>query len=107
MGYHFTNTGIRVRRHRYTSSQTQGDEFPHKMYGQYTISQTPVYEFTDTGMRVRRHRYTSSKHRYTSSQIPVYEFADTGSASSLAILGDLKVQIEKSNNMGILKKYEF
>merc|ERR1711914_62643 len=76
--YHFTNTGIRVRRHRYTSSQTPGDEFPYKMYGQYTISQTPVYEFADTGIRVRRHRYTSSRHRYTSSQTPVYEFADTG-----------------------------
>merc|ERR1711989_234886 len=47
------NTGIRVRRHRYTSSTT------------------PVYEFTDTGIRVHRHRYTSS-------QTPVYEFIDTG-----------------------------
>merc|ERR1711917_215569 len=75
---------------------------------------TPVYEFADTGIRIRRHRETSShtkcmgsirfrKHRYTSSQTPVYEFADTGSASSLAILGDLKVRIEKSKNMGVLK----
>merc|ERR1711989_116635 len=50
--YEFTDTGIRVRRHRYTSSQT------------------PVYEFIDTGIRVHRHRYTSSRHRYTSSQTP-------------------------------------
>merc|ERR1712131_366833 len=102
---------------RYTSSQTPVYEF-----------KTPVYEFAETGIRVRRHRetsshtkcmgsirfrrhrYTSSRHRYTSSQTPVYEFktpvyefADTGSASSLAILGDLKVRIEKSKNMGVLK----
>merc|ERR1712240_438551 len=70
----------------------------HKMYWQYTISQTPVYEFIDTGIRVRRHRYTGSRHRYTSSQTPVYEFDDTGirvhrhrKRESFAILGDLKL----------------
>merc|ERR1711873_25086 len=48
--YDFTDTGIRVHRHRYTSSQTPVYEFT-----------TPVYEFDDTGIRVRRHRYTSSQ----------------------------------------------
>merc|ERR1711954_329884 len=87
-----TDTGIRVRRHRYTSSQT------------------PVYEFIDTGIRVHRHRYTSSRHRYTSSTTPVYEFADTGirvhrhrKRESFAILGDLKLEIENFGNMGGLR----
>merc|ERR1712240_854909 len=82
----------------------------HKMYWQYTISQTPVYEFIDTGIRVRRHRYTGSRHRYTSSQTPVYEFDDTGirvhrhrKRESFAILGDLKLEIENFGNMGGLR----
>ena len=58
------------------------------MYGQYTISQTPVYKFTT----------------------PVYKFADTGirvhrhrKRESFAILGDLKVEIKKFKNMGGLR----
>ena len=42
---------------------------------------TPVYEFADTGIQVHRHRKR--------------EF--------FAILGDLKVEIEKSENMGGLR----
>merc|ERR1711954_265808 len=70
--YDFTDTGIRVHRHRYTSSQTPVYEFT-----------TPVYEFTDTGIRVHDTGIRVHRHRYTSSTTPVYEFTDTGSASHL------------------------
>merc|ERR1711951_286394 len=54
----------------------------------YTSSQTSVYEFTNTGIRVHKHRLTSSQ---------------TPKAFFFAILGDLKVKIEKPKNMGGLR----
>ena len=68
-------------------------------------------------IQFHRHRYTSLRHQYTSSQTPgyefktpVYKFTDTGiqvhrhrKREFFAILGDLKVEIEKSKNMGGLR----
>ena len=78
--YKFTDTGIQFA--------DTGRRVPHKMYGQYTISQTlvyefttPVYDFADTGIRVRRHQ----KHEF------------------FVILGDLKGKIEISKDKGGLK----
>ena len=42
----------------------------------------------DTGIRVQK---------------PVHELADTGSASFFCNFGDLKVEVEKSKNMGDLR----
>merc|ERR1711954_173723 len=117
MGYEFDDTGIRVHRHRYTSSrhrytssQTPGDEFVDTVRRVTPQNVLAVYDFTDTGIRVHRHRYTSSQTPVYELQTPVYEFTDTGirvhrhrKRESFAILGDLKLEIENFGNMGGLR----
>ena len=83
--YEFDDTGIRVHRHRYTSSrhrytssQTPGDEFVDTARRVTPQNVLAVYDFTDTGIRVHRHRYTSSQTPVYEFTTPVYEFTDTG-----------------------------
>merc|ERR1712235_217012 len=68
--YEFTYTGIRVRRHRETSSPTKCMGSIRFREHRYTSSQTPVYEFADTGIRVQNTGIRVHRHRYTSSQTP-------------------------------------
>merc|ERR1711884_235669 len=66
-GIRVHNTGIRVHKHRYTSSQTPVYEFT-----------TPVYEFDDTGIRVQRHRKRESFAILGDLKLEIENFGNMG-----------------------------